>query len=180
MSIEIKLDKRIASVEILKQFENLLEIKVDDKIYQVDLMHNDEGIFSILVNGRSFNIELVPQPKPKHYTAYTLYDSYDLEVIDAESRYLRNRTGGVQMLSENTIVSPMPGKVVKIPVSVGDEVKKGDTLITISAMKMESEYKSPIDGKVAIIHVAEGSTVDANQVLIEIEKIIENGFESQI
>ena len=37
MSIEIRLDKRIASVEILKQFENLLEIKIDDKIYQVDL-----------------------------------------------------------------------------------------------------------------------------------------------
>ena len=169
MSIEIRLDKRIASVKILKQYENLLEIKVDDKIYQVDLMHNDEGIFSILVNGRSYNIELVPQSKPKHYTAYTLYDSYDLEVIDAESRYLRNRSGHTQLLSENSITSPMPGKVVKIPVSVGDEVKKGDTVITISAMKMESEYKSPIDGKVAAIHVAEGSTVDAGQVLIEIE-----------
>lgn len=169
MSIEIKLDKRIASVEILKQFENMLEIKVDEKIYQVDLMHNDEGIFSILVNGRSYNIELVPQSKPKHYTAYTLYDSYDLEVIDAESRYLRNRSGNTQLLSENSITSPMPGKVVKIPVSVGDEVKKGDTVITISAMKMESEYKSPIDGKVAVIHVTEGSTVDSGQVLIEIE-----------
>lgn len=169
MSIEIKLDKRIASVEILKQFENMLEIKVDEKIYQVDLMHNDEGIFSILVNGHSYNIELVPQSKPKHYTAYTLYDSYDLEVIDAESRYLRNRSGNTQLLSENSITSPMPGKVVKIPVSVGDEVKKGDTVITISAMKMESEYKSPIDGKVAVIHVTEGSTVDSGQVLIEIE-----------
>jgi biotin carboxyl carrier protein len=169
MSIEIKLDKRIASVEILKQFENLLEIKVDNKIYQVDLMHNDEGIFSILANGRSYNIELVPQSKPKHYTAYTLYDSYDLEVIDAESRYLRNRSGATQLSSENTISSPMPGKVVKIPVSVGDEVKKGDTVITISAMKMESEYKSPMDGKVSKIHVQEGSTVEANQVLVEIE-----------
>lgn len=169
MSIEIKLDQRIASVEILKQFENMLEIKVDEKIYQVDLMHNDEGIFSILVNGHSYNIELVPQSKPKHYTAYTLYDSYDLEVIDAESRYLRNRSGNTQLLSENSITSPMPGKVVKIPVSVGDEVKKGDTVITISAMKMESEYKSPIDGKVAVIHVTEGSTVDSGQVLIEIE-----------
>jgi len=169
MSIEIKLDKRIASVEILKQFENLLEIKVDNKIYQVDLMHNDEGIFSILTNGRSYNIELVPQSKPKHYTAYTLYDTYDLEVIDAESRYLRNRAGGTQLLAENTITSPMPGKVVKIPVLVGDEVKKGDTVITISAMKMESEYKSPIDGKIHKILVAEGSTVAAGQVLIEIE-----------
>lgn len=169
MSIEIRLDKRIASVKILKQYENLLEIKVDEKIYQVDLMHNDEGIFSILNNGRSFNIELVPQANPKLYTAYTLYDHYDIEIIDAESRYLRNRAGSAQLLSENSISSPMPGKVVKIPVSVGDEVKKGDTVITISAMKMESEYKSPIDGIVAKIHVAEGSTVDANQKLIEIE-----------
>ncbi|HLN74850.1 MAG: acetyl-CoA carboxylase biotin carboxyl carrier protein subunit [Methylococcaceae bacterium] len=169
MSIEIKLDKRIANIEILKQFENLLEIKVDDKIYQVDLMHNDEGIFSILANGRSYNIELVPQAKAKNYTAYTYFDSYDLEIIDAESRYLRNRTGNSQIVSERTIVSPMPGKVVKIPVAVGDIVKKGDTVITISAMKMESEYKSPIDGTVAFIHVAEGSTVESNQILIEIE-----------
>ncbi|MFY9153347.1 MAG: biotin/lipoyl-containing protein [Prolixibacteraceae bacterium] len=169
MSIQIKLDKRIASVEILKQFENLLEIKVDDKIYQVDLMHNDEGIFSILAEGRSFNIELVPQAKPKHYTAYTLYDSYDLEVIDAEARYLRNRSSSTQLASENNITSPMPGKVVKIPVNQGDVVKKGDTLITISAMKMESEYKAPIDGTISKIHVEEGSTVESNQVLIEIE-----------
>ena len=169
MSIEIKLDKRIASVEIIKQFENLLEIKVDDKIYQIDLMHNDEGIFSILENGRSYNIELVPQPKPKLFTAYTLYHTYDIEVIDAESRYLRNRTGAIQLVSENTISSPMPGKVIKIPVKIGDEVKKGDTVITISAMKMESEYKSPINGKVIKIFVIEGSTVDANQKLVEIE-----------
>jgi biotin carboxyl carrier protein len=169
MSVQIKLDNRIASVSILKQFENLLEIKVDDKIYQIDLMHNDEGIFSILENGRSYNIELVPQSKPKHYTAYTLYDNYEIEVIDAESRYLRNRSGVTQLLSENTISSPMPGKVIKIPVAVGDEVKKGDTVITISAMKMESEYKSPIDGNIVKIFVTEGSTVEANQKLIEIE-----------
>jgi len=169
MSVEIKLDDRIASVEILKQFENLLEIRVDDKIYQVDLMHNDEGIFSILENGRSHNIELVPQAKPKLFTAYTLYHSYDVEVIDAESRYLRNRSVATQLFSENTISSPMPGKVIKIPVSVGDEVKKGDTVITISAMKMESEYKSPKDGKIAKLYVSEGSTVDANQKLVEIE-----------
>ena len=169
MSIEIKLDKRIAAVEILKQYENLLEIKVDNKIYQVDLMHNDEGIFSILANGRSYNIELVPQPKSKHYTAYTYYDSYELEIIDAESRYLRNRTGNSHLVSERTIMSPMPGKVVKIPVATGDIVKKGDTVITISAMKMESEYKSPVDGTIGVIHVIEGGTVEANQVLIEIE-----------
>jgi len=169
MSIEIKLNERIASVKILKQFENLLEIQVGDKVYQVDLMHNDEGIFSILENGRSFNIELVPQAKPKHFTAYTLYNNYEIEVIDAESRYRRNRLSATQLVSENSIISPMPGKVVKIPVNTGDDVLKGDTVITISAMKMESEYKSPKDGRIGKIHVSEGSTVDANQVLVEIE-----------
>ena len=48
-------------------------------------------------------------------------------------------------------------------------LKKGDTVITISAMKMESEYKAPIDGIVKKINVEEGSTVESNQVLIEIE-----------
>ena len=63
----------------------------------------------------------------------------------------------------------MPGKVVKIPVTIGDIVKKGDTVITISAMKMESEYKSPMDGEISKINVTEGSTVTAGQILIEIE-----------
>ena len=63
----------------------------------------------------------------------------------------------------------MPGKVVKIPVTVGDVVKKGDTLITISAMKMESEIKVKNAGKVKEIRVKEGAIVDANQVLMIIE-----------
>ncbi len=169
MSIEIKIGDRIANIEIIRQFENLLEIKVDEKVYQVDLMHNDEGIFSILENGRSYNIELVPKDKPKNYTAYTFYNTYDVEIIDAEARYKRNRGGGNLHTAENTISSPMPGKVVKIPVNEGDIVAKGDTLITISAMKMESEYKSPKDGIISKILVSEGETIDTNQLLIEIE-----------
>lgn len=169
MSIEIKLDNRVASVELLEQNENLLKVKVDDKIYDVDLMHNDEGVFSIIHEGRSYNIELVQSEKPKHYSAYTLYNTYDVEVIDAESRYLRNRGVGGLIGSENTVSSPMPGKVVKIPVSVGDPVRKGDTVVIISAMKMESEYKAPIDGVVSKINVSEQETIDANQILIEIE-----------
>jgi biotin carboxyl carrier protein len=132
-------------------------------------MHNDEGVFSILHEGRSYNIELVQSEKPKHYTAYTLYNTYDVEVIDAESRYLRNRGAGSMIRAGKNVSSPMPGKVVKIPVSVGDPVKKGDTVIIISAMKMESEYKAPVDGIISKVNVSEQETIDANQVLIEIE-----------
>lgn len=153
----------------MEQNGNLLKIKVDQKVYEVDLMHNDEGVFSILQNGKSFNIELVHADKPKHFTAYTLYNTYDVEVIDAESRYLRNRGAASLAGSAKHVSSPMPGKVVKILFSEGDPVKKGDTVVIISAMKMESEYKSPVDGIIARINVGEQETIEANQVLIEIE-----------
>lgn len=167
MPIEIKLNERIARVKILNQNENLLEVMIDDRLYRVDLMHNDEGTFSILVNNHSHNITLVPSSKPKQYTAYTLYHTYEPEVIDAASRYIRNRGNGSLNQNTNRITSPMPGKIVKVLVEVGQEVKKGQTAVIISAMKMESEYKVSSDGIVKAVNVEAGNNVESNQVLIE-------------
>ena len=169
MSIEIKLHNRTAKLEILNQEGNILEIKVDDKIYKIDLMHTADGTFSILDDGHSFDVELLSNGQPKKYLAYTLYNTYDLEIIDAESQYLMNRGNGGQGNNEHTISSPMPGKVVKILASEGEEIKAGETAIIISAMKMESEYKSPKDGIIKKIHVKEGDTIEGNQLLIELE-----------
>ena len=63
----------------------------------------------------------------------------------------------------------MPGKVVKVFASEGDEVTEGQTLVVISAMKMESEYKAPMDGKIKKVSVKEGDTIEGNQILIELE-----------
>lgn len=169
MSVEIKINHRIAHVELLEQNNNLLKVKVDDRIYDIDLMHTMGGTFSIIESGHSYNIELIPQELPKKYTAYTLYHTYDVEVIDAESRYLINRSGGSLDSGEKIIRSPMPGKVVRILVKEKEEVKKGQNVLILSAMKMESEYKSPTDGIVRKIGVKEGEIVDGNQVLIEFE-----------
>lgn len=168
MSVEIKLNNRYATVELLEQQDNLLKIKVDDIIYNIDLMHTNDGTFSILENNRSHDIELVPLDHPKKYLGYTLYKTFDVEVIDAETRYLLDRVGGHLESSEKNISAPMPGKVVKVLVSEGEQVTKGQTVIILSAMKMESEYKAPTDGTVGKVHVTEGNTVEGNQVLIEI------------
>ena len=169
MSVEIKINNRYARVELIQQDNNLLKIKVDDVIYDIDLMHTNDGTFSIIENNRSHDIELVPLDHPKKYLAYTLYKTFDVEVIDAETRYLLDRLGGHLESGEKHISSPMPGKVVRVLVSEGEAVVKGQTVITLSAMKMESEYKSAIDGVVGKIHVKDGDTVEGNQVLIEIE-----------
>ncbi len=169
MAIEIKVGDRVSWVDLRGQDGNLLEIEVDGKILKVDVMHTADGTFSILESGHSYNIELVPHNQPKKYTAYTLYQEFEVEIIDAEARYLLDRGTNAFASSEKKISSPMPGKVVKVFVIEGEEVTEGQTAVVISAMKMESEYKVPMDGKVKKVSVKDGDTIEGNQILIELE-----------
>lgn len=171
MAVEIKVGDRIAWVNLLKQEGSILEVEVDGKVYKVDLMHTGDGTFSILEGGHSYSIELVPHKNHKKYTAYTLYQSMEVEVIDAEARYLLNRGGNGFGSNENTISSPMPGKVVKVLVNEGDEIAEGETAIIISAMKMESEYKVINNKRIKQILVKEGDNIDGHQPLILLEDI---------
>ena len=67
------------------------------------------------------------------------------------------------------VKAPMPGKVTKLAVAEGEEVRRNQTLVIVEAMKMENEIKTSIDGVVAKVHAAVGDLVDAEKVLIEIE-----------
>ncbi|KIG12414.1 Methylcrotonyl-CoA carboxylase biotin-containing subunit [Enhygromyxa salina] len=68
-----------------------------------------------------------------------------------------------------SLTAPMPGRVVKILVGVGDHVEPGAPAIIVEAMKMENELHAPAAGVVRSVAVAEGDTVDAGQLLIELE-----------
>jgi len=67
-----------------------------------------------------------------------------------------------------TLRAPIPGKVVKQLVRVGETVIGGQPVIVLEAMKMENELRAPRPGTVAAIHAAEGSTVETGQELISI------------
>ena len=115
-----------------------------------------------------YQLELIEKDDIRHYNVNTYYHSYDVEIIDAEAKYRLNR--GVDELDDiRKIASPMPGKVVKIPVKVGDELKAGDTVIVVSAMKMESEYKVQKDRIVKEVLVKVGDTIDGDQTLVVVE-----------
>ncbi len=169
MAMEVQLDERLANVELLAEDGNIITIKVDDKVYQLDMIQVEHGVYSVLYNGLSYNVELIATESPKKYAINTFYHSYQAEIIDAETRYQRARNAGNEFEAETLLVSPMPGKVVKIPVKTGDKVQKGDTVIIIAAMKMESEYKAMKDGVVTEIFVKEEQIIDGNQPLIKIE-----------
>ena len=68
--------------------------------------------------------------------------------------------------SGNSVVAPMPGKIIAIKVSKGQRVNAGDTVLILEAMKMEQEIKSSISGTVSEIPVSEDDTVKKDQPLV--------------
>lgn len=168
MALEVQLNDRTAFVEFLGKEGDKYKISVDGKTYDADIVMVEEGVYSLLYNGKSFNIELAKGDSGKKFIVNTLYRSYDVEIIDAEAKYLKGRSKS-DFGESRTISTPMPGKIIKIPVKVGDKVSAGDTVVIVSAMKMESEYKVKQDRVVKKIMVKEGDTVDGNQPLIVVE-----------
>jgi len=169
MELELNLEGRKAILKEISREGSQLTISVDDELFTVDLVKVGPAEYSILYKGRSHNIEVVPGREPKHYTVNTFYFTNEIEVVDAETRYIRSRENATDGHVSNIIRSPMPGKIVKILVAEGDAVEVGQTVIIVSAMKMESEFKATKAGKVSEIPVKEGDTVDSNQVLVVIE-----------
>lgn len=66
------------------------------------------------------------------------------------------------------IECPMPGTIVKVNVTEGATIKKGDVLVVLEAMKMENEIMSPVDGTVAQVNVAKGAAVNSGDLLVVI------------
>ncbi|MBN1925814.1 MAG: biotin/lipoyl-binding protein [Prolixibacteraceae bacterium] len=172
MPVELKIDGRTAKVEILEKKDTFYRVRIGAREYEVDITKVAKGIYSLLYRNHSINMEMIEGDTSNKYIVNTLSNEYTVEVIDARSRYLAASKSEIE--GEDTIItSPMPGKVVKIPVSEGAEVEKGDTVIIVAAMKMESEYKSPVCGKVVRIFVNENDTITGNQPLVEIEPVSE-------
>ncbi len=75
---------------------------------------------------------------------------------------------------EGNLTSPMPGRIVKIFVKLGDKVTKGQDLLIIEAMKMENKMVAPYDGTVKMIYFPEGDQVEANVLLMDLEPLNED------
>jgi biotin carboxyl carrier protein len=169
MAYEIKLEHRTAKLNLLNRAGSKVMLSVDDRNYDLDIVMVEKGVYSILYNGQSYNVELIEGSSAKEYVVNTFARSFTAEIIDAESKYQLSRKTGTESEGDNNISSPMPGKIVKIPVAVGDKVTGGQTLIVVEAMKMQSEFKASTDRTVREILVKEGDIVNAHQVMLKLE-----------
>ena len=169
MSYEIKVNGRIANVMLLQKSGTSVTVNIDGEEYHVDVAKLEKGNYSIIHNNRSYNMELIQGDNIRTYEINSFKNLFQAEIIDPETKYLRNRQSSLYEDEEKVVLAPIPGKVVNVLIKPGAKVKKGQPLIVLSAMKMESEFKAKKDGVVKEVNVNEGQNVEAKQVMVVIE-----------
>ncbi|NVO02977.1 MAG: acetyl-CoA carboxylase biotin carboxyl carrier protein subunit [Bacteroidetes bacterium] len=169
MELDIQVGERTACVELISKEGNKVQIAIDGVNYEVDIVMVENGVYSIISDNKSYNVELTRGESGKHYMVNTLYNFFPVEIVDIQSKYMKSRKVDDSDENQTRIFSPMHGKIVKIPVKVGDEAKLGQTVIIVEAMKMQSEYKVKRDCIIKEILVSEGDNIEGKQTLIVIE-----------
>jgi biotin carboxyl carrier protein len=150
----MSLDGRSFEVDARKMPSQIVSMLLDNKSYDVDLERiarkSDtlDGRVHVRVRGRVLRFEILDERRLKM----------------KEAQGFRLDVGGLA-----SIDSPMPGKVIKILAKEGDEVKEGQGVIVVEAMKMENELRTPKAGVVKEIKVKEGDAVEAGARLAVIE-----------
>jgi biotin carboxyl carrier protein len=138
--------------------------KIKGQDFNVKIESVEGDIAKVEVNGIQFDVQLekpVAQPKPVVRAV-----AAPVKTVEAPKAAVE----AAQVAAGVTVVSaPLPGTINDIKVTVGQTVKKGDTLIVLEAMKMENNIDCERDGKIASVNVNKGDTVMEGSVLVTIE-----------
>lgn len=180
-------DKRLF-IAVVLYFRGMIKSMVNDTTYEVefeegsthqgtvngapfslDEISEGPGRYHVLWENRSFRVEVLEADMDaKNVTLRVNGNKYVVEVRDRFDQLLRQLgLHNMGAAAVNDIKAPMPGLVLRVEAGVGDEVKKGEPLLVLEAMKMENVIKSPVDGSVKAVKVADGDAVEKNQVLVE-------------
>ncbi len=149
-SSEVLFNSESKNLDIIQVSGNKKHALIGNVSYSIETLGYDEEkkIVTLKVNNNTYQV--------------SLKDKYDLLLKELG---LSNMT--TKVVKE--IKAPMPGLVVAIQVEKGQEVKAGEVVLILEAMKMENVIKSPIDGVIKAIKTEKSNTVDKNAVLIEFE-----------
>jgi len=142
------------------------KVTIDGQEHFVDAHQVQSSLWSILYGADSFEVDV--QGKDEEQEVLIAGDCYKFSLMNEQRKALL-RTAGKGGARKAMVTSPMPGKVVKILVAEGEEVKADQGIIVVEAMKMENELKSAVTGKVKEIFVKEGEVVESGAKLLFVE-----------
>ncbi|MUP47228.1 acetyl-CoA carboxylase biotin carboxyl carrier protein subunit [Gramella sp. BOM4] len=148
------------------EFEFTLE-----EIEALDTQKISNNKYHLLKEHRSFTAEIFkPEFLKRNYEIKINSNLYSVKINNELDQLISDMglsLGSSQQV--NDIKAPMPGLILEVNVKEGDEVKEGDYLLVLEAMKMENTLTAPRDGVVKSVTVEKSDTVEKNQLLIEME-----------
>lgn len=138
--------------------------KINGNLYNVVIGDIEDNIAHVEVNGTHYNVEMEKKPKaapaPKPIARPAAKPAAAPAAAAPAAKPAATKSG---------VKSPLPGVILDIKVKEGDEVKKGQTIIILEAMKMENSINADKDGKVTSICVSKGESVLEGTDLVIIE-----------
>jgi biotin carboxyl carrier protein len=150
------------------------EMTLDGRILSVDVTAI-AGRWSLLIGSelagrpaRSYEVAVERRSNGERIV-YVNGQAVPLSIMDPRERLVRRRGTVSTETGPRSIVSPMPGRIVKVLVREGEVVAAQQGLVVVEAMKMENELRAPRAGQVSAVKVVEGMSVEGGAVLIVME-----------
>lgn len=162
MKLQAAIGKEKYEVEIKRDGEKV-SARVDDREYDLEASEVEPNVFLLKHDNQIYQIYVAPN-------GFVNVGNHQLEITLTDPKRLRGASAaGASADGASEIKTAMPGKLVRVLVEAGAEIKQGEPVLVVEAMKMQNEMKSPKDGIVKEIRFAEGATVNAGDVLAVIE-----------
>jgi biotin carboxyl carrier protein len=163
--LSIQVEDATFTVEVEELASGSLEVRVDGQLVDVDARLPASGTGSLLLDGVSYVVDLGEAGAERLLAVDG--ETFRVRVDDPVAGRRRGPTESSAGAGQR-LVAPMPGKVVKVLVEVGQPVERGSGLVVLEAMKMENEFRATGSGVVREIHVEPGQAVDAGALLVVI------------
>ncbi len=143
--------------------------EVDGRHYEIEVRELARGEYLLINGSEVYKCRVGTKRESRGSFEVVLRgNSYDIKVIDPK-RLRSTQSSGALDAGAAQIISPMPGKIVRVLVEAGAQVEAGSGIIVVEAMKMQNEMKAAKAGVVVSINAETGATVNAGDVLAVIE-----------
>ena len=164
MTYDVIVDGKSVRVELARVGAGW-ECKLDGRKLTADAVVTSPAVLSLLIAGKVYEVKREASATDLHLWVGSA--RYQVEVRDPRA-YRSRRAAAVSGEGPQQVVSPMPGKVVRILAPAGTKVEAGQGIVVVEAMKMQNEMKASRSGRVTTVSVKEGSTVAAGDLLATI------------